>query len=328
MTVAPDNAEKPEITWESSDNNVATVVNGKVTAVALGTATITAKAGALTDTCTVTVIEDDGNLMANGDFELGASVAWGGSAYVVDGAGKDGSKGLKITTEVAEGGASVWPGSYYKGEFNALLKPNTKYIFSFDYKSEGKGFSRINVLTKGSDWTGWATMTNLNAADWTTYTVEFTTGAEANMASNTGWEWAAERVQYSATPGTGAGYFDNFKLVEKVVVPATAIKLDKTTAKLKPTQTTTLVATSEPENAEPPVITWSSSDDNVATVVNGVVTAVAAGTATITATYGALTATCVVTVIPDDGNIIINGDFANGTDAWGRDQGQIGRTHV
>ena len=322
VSVAPDNAEKPEITWESSDNNVATVVNGKVTAVALGTATITAKAGTLTDTCTVTVIEDDGNLMANGDFELGASVAWGGSAYVVDGAGKDGSKGLKITTEVAEGGASVWPGSYYKGEFNTLLKPNTKYIFSFDYKSEGKGFSRINVLTKGSDWTGWATMTNLNAADWTTYTVEFTTGATANMASNTGWEWAAERVQYSATPGTGAGYFDNFKLVEKVVVPATAIKLDKTTAKLKPTQTTTLVATSEPENAEPPVITWSSSDDNVATVVNGVVTAVAAGTATITATYGALTATCVVTVIPDDGNIIINGDFANGTDAWGRDQGQ------
>ncbi len=44
-----------------------------------------------------------------------------------------------------------------------------------------------------------------------------------------------------------------------------------------------------------PVI-WSSSDESVATVSGGVVTAVAAGTATITASYGTHTATCSVTV--------------------------------
>ncbi len=322
VTVKPDDAEKPEIVWSTSNANVATVENGKIKAMAVGTATITATAGTLTDTCTVTVIEDDGNLIVNGDLELGASVAWGNSQYVVDGAGKDGGKGIKIETEVLEGGASVWPGLYYKGQFNSLLKPNTKYIFSFDHKMEGKGFSRINVITKGSDWTNWATYTNITNTEWTTHTIEFTTGSAENMAASTGWDWAAEHVQYAAQPGTGAAYFDNFKLVEKVVVPATTIKLDKATATLKPAQTTTLVVTAEPENAEPPIITWSSNNEAVATVANGVVTAVAEGTATITATYGALTATCVVTVIADDGNIIINGDFVNGTDSWGRDQGQ------
>ena len=44
--------------------------------------------------------------------------------------------------------------------------------------------------------------------------------------------------------------------------------------------TTTLTATTVPANA---VVTWTSSDDEVATVSDGVVTGVTAGTATITA---------------------------------------------
>jgi len=45
-------------------------------------------------------------------------------------------------------------------------------------------------------------------------------------------------------------------------------------------------------------VTWTSSDETVATVADGVVTALAAGTATITVTTtdGAKTATCTVTV--------------------------------
>ena len=35
---------------------------------------------------------DDGNLIVNGDFEQGASVAWGGSAYVMDGVGVGGKR--------------------------------------------------------------------------------------------------------------------------------------------------------------------------------------------------------------------------------------------
>lgn len=59
LTVSPDNAYIKTVTWESSDETVATVdANGKVTALAEGTATITAKStddATKTDTCSVTV---------------------------------------------------------------------------------------------------------------------------------------------------------------------------------------------------------------------------------------------------------------------------------
>ena len=58
----------------------------------------------------------------------------------------------------------------------------------------------------------------------------------------------------------------------------------------------TLTATIFPENASDETVTWTSSNDAVATVENGVVTAVGNGTATITATAGGQTATCAVTV--------------------------------
>ena len=62
----------------------------------------------------------------------------------------------------------------------------------------------------------------------------------------------------------------------------------------------TLTATVTPDNASDKTITWTSSNDAIATVVNGVVTGVAANAtpATITATtVDGVSATCVVTVI-------------------------------
>lgn len=76
------------------------------------------------------------------------------------------------------------------------------------------------------------------------------------------------------------------------------ISLDATTAALKVAETKTLVPTVVPTGT---TVTWKSSDASVATVSNGVVTAVAAGTATITAeTPTGQKATCVVTVTVAD----------------------------
>lgn len=55
-TLAPDDATDKTVTWSSDKPAIASVdATGKVTAVAVGTATITAKAGDKTATCTVTV---------------------------------------------------------------------------------------------------------------------------------------------------------------------------------------------------------------------------------------------------------------------------------
>ena len=81
--------------------------------------------------------------------------------------------------------------------------------------------------------------------------------------------------------------------------PVTGVSLDKTSATLEIGGKETLTATIEPNDATNKNITWSSDAPSVATVdENGVVTAVAAGTATITVTTedGSKTATCTVTV--------------------------------
>ena len=72
-----------------------------------------------------------------------------------------------------------------------------------------------------------------------------------------------------------------------------SITLDKQTATVAVEGTTTITATTVPVSA---TVTWSSSDETIATVANGVVTGVAAGTATITAVNGDSRATCLVTV--------------------------------
>ena len=61
-------------------------------------------------------------------------------------------------------------------------------------------------------------------------------------------------------------------------------------------KTATLTATVSPDNATDKTVAWTSADEKVATVENGVVTAVGNGTTTITAQAGEKTATCVVTV--------------------------------
>ena len=80
-------------------------------------------------------------------------------------------------------------------------------------------------------------------------------------------------------------------------VALTGVTLSQTEAWLAVGETLTLTATVIPDYAADKV-TWSSSDEAVATVMDGVVTAKGLGTATITATtaVGAKTATCKVTV--------------------------------
>lgn len=82
-------------------------------------------------------------------------------------------------------------------------------------------------------------------------------------------------------------------------IPVTGVSLNHTTAELRVKKTLQLTETVTPENADNKDVTWSSSNEAVASVnENGLVTAKNAGTATITVTTedGGKTAECAITV--------------------------------
>ena len=79
----------------------------------------------------------------------------------------------------------------------------------------------------------------------------------------------------------------------------TGMYISKSQTTLDIGQTETITAHVVPETASNTNYTWSTSNSSVATISNGVITAVGKGTATITATSqdGGYTATCTVTVL-------------------------------
>ena len=95
----------------------------------------------------------------------------------------------------------------------------------------------------------------------------------------------------------GAGY-DREVFTGIQTVAVTGVSLNASSGELTVNGQTTLTATVEPSNATNKTVTWTSSEPTVASVVNGVVTALKAGTAVITAETedGGFTATYSLTV--------------------------------
>lgn len=91
-TLAPENATNKALTWSSSAEAVATVEDGVVTAVAMGTTTITVATedGGFTDSCTVTVEKEETEIsLLDFSFRI-----WGSKAD-----GYIGSESLKIVAD-------------------------------------------------------------------------------------------------------------------------------------------------------------------------------------------------------------------------------------
>lgn len=85
-------------------------------------------------------------------------------------------------------------------------------------------------------------------------------------------------------------------ILEKSVAP-TSVALNESTLNINAGKKAQLIANALPVDVTDPEITWASSATSYATVdQNGLVTAVAAGSANITATCGSQSATCAVTV--------------------------------
>lgn len=79
-------------------------------------------------------------------------------------------------------------------------------------------------------------------------------------------------------------------------IAVTSVALNKESTELTLGSTESLTASVSPDNATDKTVTWTSSNTDVATVNNGLVSAITAGEAVITAKAGDKTATCTVTV--------------------------------
>ena len=83
-------------------------------------------------------------------------------------------------------------------------------------------------------------------------------------------------------------------------IVVTSVIVEPSTVSLKVEDTQNLTVTILPDNATDKTVIWSSSSPEVASISNGLVTAIAEGSSIITASVGDKSATCTVTVSPKD----------------------------
>ena len=93
--------------------------------------------------------------------------------------------------------------------------------------------------------------------------------------------------------------------ISRAPVQVSGISLNINSAELKVGQDITLVATVSPEDATSPLISWRSSDSEVASVENGYVRALSSGSADITATCSGFDAVCHVEVADVEAESIV-----------------------
>ena len=114
--------------------------------------------------------------------------------------------------------------------------------------------------------------------------------------SNTGLVTAIAEGNTTITVMAGGKTASCSITVIKGIVAVSSISLNKKNLELVEGDTETLWATVFPEDATDKTVSWISSDDGVATVKDGVITAIKEGETTITAIAGEQTASCIVKV--------------------------------
>ena len=332
-TVEPENATDKAIVWTSSDNAVATVENGVVTAVKAGTATITAACGSAKAECTVTVSAAPAGPI---------SVKVGTAAYPVKPVDGQAGKyhvavpyGSNATIEVKDAAflmVTNSKGGYLNDEgsnpFTLTAAQLDKLLISKDIPfTPANSASKVAYLSimdamAGTTYelyieltreavpatgvtlnetalslhpTEKATLAATVAPENTTDTLVWTSSNDAVATVKDGVVTAVKEGKATITAACGNAKAECVVTVLPPI-PATGVTLDKTALKLYEGDAAKLTATVEPENTTDKTIVWTSSDKTIATVKDGTVTAVKAGTATITAACGEAKATCAVTV--------------------------------
>lgn len=317
-TIEPTNASDKEVIWTSSNEAVATVVDGVVTAVAAGDAVITAKSHEneeITATCNVTVVAAQVKYfaLAASTADLDAAVTNGKKVVI---APAPSVKAAKVMGTYVSGNNIAAMDADFNDEYTALevgeeafytiakdgdyytfQDGNGKYIYAAGGTAKNnylKAYEAKDLAATGK----WAvTIDATNAA--TIKTSDGTVVRHTIMFNSTLFSC------YASGQSAVALYVEAEK---PAYIPVESIELNVTSAEVMVGKKITLSATVGPDNATQKGVTWTSNNDKV-TVEDGVVTVNAEAevgtTATITATTVGtqteggddhLTATCTITI--------------------------------
>jgi len=322
-TVAPLLATNKSLTWTSSNPEFATVANGVVTSVAVGQTTITATSVAdptKSAQCVVTVAVDNTvpqtaapavvstgkEIRAIYSDDVALAIAhdfgfapWGNAPasrevvadnnYILADASVSGDA---IVIGLNDNGASaIIAAEGYSDPNDAnnkgIYAVGMKYLHVDIWSQFAKNNFTVTVNDKG------LTAQSIAGDGWQSLDIDISGEAEADL-KNIRW------MKFLNIPSGAKVAIDNIFFWKSTgTAPVESVTLNKSTFTLDAGQNETLVATVSPLAANQNV-TWETSNEAIATVVNGVVTAVAAGEAIITAKSEAdptKLATCTVTVV-------------------------------
>lgn len=300
------------ISWSSSAEEVAKVENGVVTPVGGGTATITAKTtinnNEYSATCQVTVPYTVTKDATNATIEGAETVIPGGaytatitpdSGYVVDSVTVImGVENVTATTYTAE--THTINISSVTGDIKIIVTVvddmSNNFTLDTDEVTLGIGGQlQINaIVTNGF---------NSENIVWSSSDMDVATVSSGLVTAKAkGTTTITAKIKDTSVTATCV------VTVVESIVEVESVTLQTSTWETTKGQNITLVATINPTNATNKTVSWSSSDENVATVDDtGEVIAISGGTATITATVGGKSATCLVTV-KEEYNVIVTVD--------------------
>ena len=309
VTINPANAENQNVVWSSSNKAVASVDGGKITTHSVGKATITVTAedGGVKASCVVTVKEiavesvtldrTKLTLTVGGSATLTASVkpdnaankkvAWSSSNKAV--ASVNGGKVTAVSAGSATITATTDDGS----------KKATCVVTVNEITVESVTLNESNLtLTVGESATLTASVKPDNAAN---KKVTWSSSNKAVASVNGGKVTAISAGSATITATTDDGGKKATCVITVNDIAVKTIKLNATERILTVGEIVTLTATITPENATNKNLVWSSSNESVASVDNGKISAHSAGRTSINVTNesGDAKASCSVYVWGD-----------------------------
>lgn len=311
-TIQPDNATDKAVVWTSSEDAIASVSNGKITAHKSGKATITAKSGTCSAECEVTVSVNTESITLD---KTTLSLSVGETAQLTATVKPDDATDKTVTWSSSdESVAKVDNGkvaALKSGKATITAKCGDKtaecaVTVTVPVSSITLDKSTLSLVIGES-----ATLTAVvKPDDATDQNVTWTSSDESVAKVDNGKVTAIKSGKATITAKCDG---KTAVCAVTVTVPVSSITIDKTTLSLAIGEFVTLIATVKPDDATDKTVVWSSSDESIAKVDNGKVTALKIGSATVTATAASFSVSCKVTVIhPDniiyytstDGNIV------------------------